>query len=177
MIEITIHGRGGLGAVTAARLLAEAAFREGKHCQAFPSFGAERRGAPVAAFVRINEKPIRARGMVYAPDHVVVLDPSLIDAVEITQGLKRDGWVIINSKNKPNRLSWPKIAWVDATTIANETLGRPIVNTAMLGALVKVTEIVSLTSLTKTVEEYFKGKGAVGNVNAVRQAYEGVRTE
>jgi len=175
MLEITIHGRGGLSAVTAARLLAEAAFREGKHCQAFPSFGAERRGAPVEAFVRIDEKPVRARGLVYTPDHVVVLDPSLAEVIDVTRGLKRNGWVVINSKNRPQQLRWNNIAWVDATRIANETLGRPIVNTAMLGAFVRITGTVNLTSLIKTVEEYFKGKGAVGNVNAVKLAYEEVR--
>ena len=176
MIEIAIHGRGGQGAVTAARLLAEAAFMEGKHCQAFPTFGAERRGAPVAAFVRLAEKPIRSRGLVYELDHVLVLDASLLDAIDVAQGLKQGGWLIVNSKKRPEKVKWDRIAWVDATRIANEVLGAPIVNTAMLGAFSKVTGIVRLESLVKTVEKYFHGKGAVGNVNAVRSAYEEVKT-
>jgi len=176
MIEISIHGRGGQGAVTAARLLAEAAFLEGKHCQAFPTFGAERRGAPVAAFARLSDKPIRSRGLVYNPDHVLVLDLSLLDAVDVKKGIKNNGWILVNSKTRPKNLDWEKIAFIDATRIAVETLGRPIVNTAMLGAFSKLTGLVQIESLAKIVERYFRGKGAVGNVNAIKAAYEEVKT-
>jgi pyruvate ferredoxin oxidoreductase gamma subunit len=174
MIEITFHGRGGQGAVTAARLLAEAAFLEGKLCQAFPTFGAERRGAPVCAFTRISENPIRTRSQVYSPDHVVVLDSSLIQVVNVCEGMKENGWVVVNSK-KPLELQARRLAIVDATKIAVETIGRPIVNTAMLGAFAKVTGLVSLDSLVKVVERHFSGKGAVGNINALRAAYEEVK--
>lgn len=174
MIEITFHGRGGQGAVTAARLLAEAAFLEGKLCQAFPTFGAERRGAPVCAFTRISDVPIRARSQVYSPDHVVVLDSSLLGVVNVCEGVKGDGWVVVNSK-RPISLPAGRVATVDATKIAVETIGRPIVNTAMLGAFARVTGLVSLDSLVRVVERHFSGRGAVGNINALRTAYEEVR--
>lgn len=172
MLEISFHGRGGQGAVTAARLLAEAAFLEGKHCQAFPSFGAERRGAPVVAFTRINDKPIRIRSQVYRPDFVVVLDPTILDSVDVSSGLKDKGLVVMNSGNIPEKLKGKRVALVNATKISIETLGRPIVNTAMLGALARVTDIVSVDSVAKVVERYFKGKGADKNMAAVKKAYD-----
>jgi pyruvate ferredoxin oxidoreductase gamma subunit len=173
MIEVRFHGRGGQGAVTAARLLAEAAFLEGKHCQAFPFFGAERRGAPVVAFTRIDNKPIRTRTQVYEPNHVVVLDPTLIEAVNVASGLKRGGMVVINSK-EPHKFPGAKVAFVDATSTAIETLGVPITNTVMLGALAKVTKIVSLDSIIKAVKSTFKGSMAEKNVAAIKMAYERV---
>jgi len=173
MIEVRFHGRGGQGAVTAARLLAEAAFLEGKHCQAFPSFGAERRGAPVLAFTRIDSKPIRIRTQVYEPNHVVVLDPTLLEAVNVASGLKRGGRIVINSK-VPHKFHGAKVAFVDATSIAIETLGVPITNTAMLGALAKATKLVSLDSIIKAIKNTFKGKLAEKNVAAIKMAYERV---
>jgi len=173
MIEIRFHGRGGQGAVTAARLLAEAAFLEGKYSQAFPSFGAERRGAPILAFTRINNKPIRIRTQVYEPNHVVVLDPTLIEAVNVASGLKRGGVVVINSR-EPHKFTGAKVASIDATSIAIENLGVPITNTVMLGALVKMTKIVSLDSIVKAVQNTFKGKLAEKNVAAIKLAYERV---
>jgi 2-oxoacid:acceptor oxidoreductase gamma subunit (pyruvate/2-ketoisovalerate family) len=172
MIEIRFHGRGGQGAVTAARLLAEAAFLEGKYCQAFPFFGAERRGAPVVAFARINENPIRTRTQIYEPDYVAVLDPTLVEAVNITSGLKPNGMIILNSKKVPDSLKNRRVATVDATSIAVETLGAPITNTAMLGSLAKATGLVSLDSVEKVIKKYFKGKLAEKNIPAVRAAYE-----
>ncbi len=172
MIEIRFHGRGGQGVVTAARLLAEAAFLEGKHFQAFPFFGAERRGAPVVAFARIDRKPIRTRAQVYEPNHVVVLDSTVLEAVNVTSGLKRGGIVAINAEEAPEALKGTKVALVDATSIALDKLGVPITNTAMLGALAKATRVVSLDSLTKAVEKFFKEKLAVKNVAAVKAAYE-----
>jgi 2-oxoacid:acceptor oxidoreductase gamma subunit (pyruvate/2-ketoisovalerate family) len=173
MIEVRFHGRGGQGAVTAARLLADAAFQEGKYCQAFPSFGAERRGAPVLAFTRIDDRPIRIRTLVYEPNHVVVLDPTLLEVVNVAAGLKRGGIVVVNTKGVPKELKAGKVATVDATGIALEFLGVPITNTAMLGALARATKIVSLNSVVKAIESYFGGKVAEKNVAAVKAAYEG----
>jgi pyruvate ferredoxin oxidoreductase gamma subunit len=175
MIEVRFHGRGGQGAVTAARLLAEAAFLEGKYSQAFPSFGAERRGAPVLAFTRIDNKPIRIRTQVYEPNHVVVLDPTLIEAVNVASGLKRGGTIVINSREH-HRFNDAKVAFLDATSTAIEALGVPITNTVMLGALVKVTKIVSLDSMVEAVKSTFEGKLAEKNVAAVKLAYERVRS-
>lgn len=172
MIEIRFHGRGGQGVVTAARLLAEAAFLEGKHCQAFPFFGAERRGAPVVAFARIDRKPIRTRTQIYEPNHVVVLDPTVLEAVNVTSGLKRGGVAVINAEEAPDVLKGTKVALVDATSIALDKLGVPITNTAMLGALAKATRVVSLDSLITAVEKLFKEKLAVKNVAAAKAAYE-----
>ncbi len=171
MIEIRFHGRGGQGAVTAARLLAEAAFLEGNHCQAFPFFGAERRGAPVMAFARISKAPIRTHEQVYAPDHVVVLDPTLVEAVNVASGLKKGGIVVLNSTKLPERLKGVKVALVDATAVAIESLGVPITNTTMLGALAKATGVVSLDSVKKVVEKRF-GKLAEKNIKAATRAYE-----
>ena len=172
-IEIRFHGRGGQGAVTAARLLAEAAFLEGNYCQAFPFFGAERRGAPVVAFTRINKEQIRTHEQVYEPDHVVVLDPTLTESVDVASGLKRGGIVVLNSKEFQENLKGAKVALVDATTIAMETLGVPITNTTMLGALAKATGVVSLESIKKVIEKRF-GKLAEKNINAAKRAYEQV---
>jgi pyruvate ferredoxin oxidoreductase gamma subunit/2-oxoisovalerate ferredoxin oxidoreductase gamma subunit len=169
--EIRFHGRGGQGAVTAARLLAEAAFLEGKNCQAFPFFGAERRGAPVVAFTRISDRPIRIRTQVYEPDYVVVLDPTLLEVVNVTAGLKRNGVVVLNAREPPKGIQG-KVAVVDATTIAMETLGVPITNTAMLGAFARATGLVSLDSILKVIQDKFKGKLAEKNVAAVKAAYE-----
>jgi 2-oxoisovalerate ferredoxin oxidoreductase gamma subunit len=172
MIEIRFHGRGGQGAVTAARLLGEAAFNEGKYCQAFPSFGAERRGAPVLAFTRIDNKQIRIRTLVYEPNYVVVLDPTLLEVINVAAGLKKGGIIVVNAKEVPEELKAAKVATVDATAIAIEFLGSPITNTAMLGAFAKATKLVSLNSVVKVIEGYFGGKLAEKNVAAVKAAYE-----
>jgi len=171
MIEIRFHGRGGQGAVTAARLLAEAAFAEGKYSQALPFFGAERRGAPVLAFTRIDSRPIRIRTQIYEPDYVVVLDPSLLEVVNVASGIKRDGLIVLNSK-KNAQFSNAKSAFVDATSIAKEMLGVPITNTAMLGAFAKATKLVSLDSLINVIKGRFSGKLADKNIAAIKAAYE-----
>ena len=170
MIEIRFHGRGGQGVITAARLLAEAAFLEGKHCQALPFLGAERRGAPVLAFTRINNKPIRIRTQVYEPNYVVVLDQTLLEVVNVAAGLKRGGAVIVNAR-KPPKIEADKVVTVDATSIAMETLGVPITNTAMLGAFAKATGLVSLDSILKVVQYKFKGKLAKKNAATIKAAY------
>ena len=178
MIEIRFHGRGGQGAVTAANILAEAAFLEGKYVQAFPFFGVERRGAPVTAFTRIDEKPIRIKTQIYEPDVVVVLDPSLLDTVDVTAGLKEGGMVIINTektkeevleklKKKP-----AKLALVDATTIALEILGLPITNTSILGAVAKATGLVKVESVEEAIKDTFSGELGEKNAKAAREAFE-----
>ena len=177
LTEIRWHGRGGQGAVTSAELIALAVIEEGKFTQAFPSFGPERRGAPVLAFNRISaEEHIRIRSAVTEPDIAVVLDRGLLDIVDVTLGLKDGGTLILNSSKKlaDVRLKFEgpwRLAVVNATAIALEILGAPIVNTTMLGALVRATGIIKLESLLKPMEERF-GKLADRNIQACKRAYE-----
>lgn len=174
MKEIRFHGRGGQGAVTAAELLAVAAFYDGKYCQAFPFFGVERRGAPVTAFTKIDEKPIRNRAQIYEPDYVVVQDASLLGVVNVTAGLKDSGAILINTEKGPSELevnTETKIYTIDATKIALEVLGLPIVNTSMLGALAGATKEVTLESIKKAIKKRFPEKLAVKNIKAVEEAY------
>ena len=179
MIEIRWHGRGGQGAVTSVELLALAAIEEGKYAQGFPAFGPERRGAPVMAYNRVSEKPIKIRSGIYHPDVVVVLDPSLVGLVNVTDGLKPEGLLIINT-SKPaevlrEQLKYKgKLATVDATHIAREELGVPIANTTMLGAVMKATKVLKLESLNEPLEERF-GKIANKNKNALKRAYNDVK--
>jgi pyruvate ferredoxin oxidoreductase gamma subunit len=175
LIEIRWHGRGGQGAVTSAELLAKAAIAEGKYAQAFPAFGPERRGAPVVAFDRIDSKaPIRVRAEIRQPDVVIVLDPTLLRVVNVTAGLKNGGTLIINTRKDFVTIeeafggNW-KLALVDATRIARAILGVPIVNTTMLGALLKTTPVVTVESLVEPLEERF-GRLAERNLNAMKQA-------
>jgi 2-oxoisovalerate ferredoxin oxidoreductase gamma subunit len=182
MIEVRIHGRGGQGAVIASKVLADAVFREGRYVQSFPAFGVERRGAPVAAFTRIDEEPVRIRSQIYNPDHVMVLDPSLMQVVDVTAGLKEGGWVLINSEQPPAAFQLPpqyRVATVDANAIAIKYhLGprtAPIVNTAILGAFARVTGIAKLQTLEQAVREAVPIKPE-DNVAATREAYHAVRT-
>jgi len=175
MIEVRIHGRGGQGGVTSAEMLAIAAINEGKYAQAFPSFGPERRGAPVIAFARISDTKIRNRTKVYVPDIVVVLDPSVLSIVNVEEGLKEDGLLVINSNKGIEELRREygfktALARVDATRIAMEELGLPITNTTMLGALVKGKEVISLDSLVAPLENRF-GRIAARNIKAMQRAY------
>lgn len=177
LMEIRWHGRGGQGAVTSAELVAQAAINEGKYGQAFPSFGPERRGAPVLAFVRINNnQPIRIRAEITQPDVVVVLDPSLLSVVNVTVGLKPEGTVVVNTKKSPEQIRQEfnikqRIATINATKIAREVLGVPITNTTMVGALVKATEVVKLDSLLEPLKHRF-GRLAERNFEAMKRAYE-----
>jgi len=177
LIEIRWHGRGGQGAVTSAELVAKAAINEGKYAQAFPSFGPERRGAPVLAFIRISgEQPIRVRAEIVQPDVVVVLDPGLLRIVNVTSGLKENGVLIINTKRPAQDIEselgakW-RLATIDATKIARELLGVPITNTTMVGALIKATGAVKLESLMEPLKQRF-GHLAEKNINAMKRAYE-----
>ena len=177
LTEIRWHGRGGQGGVTSAELVAKAAIDEGKYAQAFPAFGAERRGAPIVAFVRISaDKPIRVRAEVTDPDIVVVLDPSLLRVVDVTSGLKANGMLVVNSKKQPKQIEEElgynhSLATVDATTIARELLGVNIVNTSMIGALLKVAGVVELESLFEPLRQRF-GRLAERNIDAMKRAYE-----
>jgi pyruvate ferredoxin oxidoreductase gamma subunit len=179
MIEIRFHGRGGQGAVTSAELLAQAAIGEGKYATAFPSFGPERRGAPVVAFARVDEQPVRLRSKIYSPDVVVVLDPSLLDIANPTEGIREGGILIINSSHEPesirNKLSYTgKMALVDAGLIAKEVLGLPITNTTMVGALIRGTDLLPVDSLKDPFQRRF-GKIAGRNIEAMQRAYEATK--
>jgi len=175
MKEIRIHGRGGQGSVTAAELLAQAAFEDGWYSQAFPSFGVERRGAPVTAFVRLDEMPIRLRGQIYTPDYVIIQDPTLLATENVLEGLKDDGLILINSAKSPEELALDtkaRVCTVNATQIAVEELGRPIVNTLLLGAFAGATGLVSVDSIKKAVLRRFSGKVGEMNAKAIDRAYE-----
>ncbi len=176
LIEIRWHGRGGQGAVTSAELLAQAAITEGKYAQAFPSFGPERRGAPVLAFVRISNEQIRLRAEITEPDIVVVLDPSLLRMINVTAGLKDRGTFLVNSRKSAEAIKAEfgikqRLATVDATKIAREVLGVPITNTTMIGALIKVTNVVDLESLVNPLKQRFH-RLADRNIDAMKRAYE-----
>ncbi len=174
MEEIRIHGRGGQGSVTAAELLAQAAFKDGKYSQAFPAFGVERRGAPVQAFCRISDEKIRTRAQIYYPDVIIVQDSTLLEVVDVFGGLKDDGIAVINTKFEADQLDIDHpatIITVDATGLAIEHLGRPITNTTMLGAFAGATGLVRVDSLVDMIRERFPGELGEKNVAAIRDAY------
>ena len=176
MIEVRIHGRGGQGAVTSAELVALAAISEGKYAQAFPSFGPERRGAPVLAFTRVSDEPIRLRTAIREPDVLVVLDPALIPVANVTSGLKEGGIIVVNTSKSIAEIKKEfsithRTAVVDATKIARETLGLPITNTTMIGALVKASGIVGMESLLEPLSHRF-GRMAAKNIKVCQLAYE-----
>jgi len=169
IIEIRFHGRGGQGAVTSAEILAKAAGLDNKFSQAFPNFGPERRGAPVKAYCRIDDQPITNRSHVYRPDYVVVMDPTLAELPEVSDGLKEGSKVLINSDG-PIDVKGKSVEY-DATGLAIRLLGKNIVNTAMLGALSKMTGLVSIGSLKKAVSDRFPGKVGEMNQKLVEEAY------
>ncbi len=183
-LEIRWHGRGGQGAKTAATFLAAAAIGEGKYGQGFPEYGPERRGAPMRGFTRISTKPITRHDPVESPRIVVVLDPTLLDVVDVTEGVPDDGVIIVNTANDPSwvrqKLGLPagkfRIFTIDATKIAIDELGRPIPNTPMIGALIKATGILSIDTIYADIRKKFAGKFPEevieGNIRAVKRAYE-----
>ena len=182
MIEIRFHGRGGQGAVIGSEVLAHAFFIENKYVQAFPAFGVERRGAPVMAFCRIDDRQINLRNQIYEPDHIVVLDPTLLETAGVTQGLKKNGTIGVNGKQSLGyykELLGPdyQLYVVDAASIAVEhQLGlsaNPIVNTAILGAFSKATGLVRIESVEQAIDEYVPVKKE-NNKKAARAAYERV---
>ncbi len=177
LVEIRWHGRGGQGAVTSTELLARAAINEGKYAQGFPSFGPERRGAPVVAFDRIDTRePIRVRAEIAEPDVVIVLDPTLLNIVDVTAGLKPRGALVINTRKSLAEIEqtfgdkW-QLAAVNASVIAREVVGVPIVNTTMLGALLKIAPVVAMESLVAPLEQRF-GRLAGRNIDAMKRAFQ-----
>jgi 2-oxoacid:acceptor oxidoreductase gamma subunit (pyruvate/2-ketoisovalerate family) len=184
MLEFRWHGRGGQGAWTASELLARTAIAEGKYIQSFPEFGPERMGAPVTAFTRISDEPIRIHCAVYDPDVVVVLDNTLLKTVPVTSGLNQDEDIlIINSTEEPKkikailRVEKGKVWTVPATEIALKILGAPITNTALLGVVARATKIVTMEGIEKTVKEKFRADLAEKNLAVIKQAFEEAKVE
>ncbi len=186
MLQIRIHGRGGQGVVTAAEMLSIAAFEQGRHAQAFPSFGSERTGAPVVAFCRIDDREIRLREPILAPDVLIVQDPTLLHQVDVFQGLVPDGFVLINSKRSfhdlglaeiEQRFRRERLTTVPATEIALKHLGRPLPNAVLLGGFAALSGLISLDAVEHAIREKFSGKVADGNVAAASEAFDYVKRE
>ena len=183
MFAVRIHGRGGQGAVTAAELLSVAAFDEGRHAQAFPTFGSERTGAPVVSFCRIDDRPIRLREPIADPDALIVQDPTLLHQVNLFAGLRRDGYLLLNTSHSledlgledlMSRLTPEHVIAVPATDIAREHLGRPLPNAALLGGFAALTGQVSLLAVSGAIRARFPGPVGEGNVRAAEVAHEHV---
>lgn len=186
MLQIRIHGRGGQGVVTAAEMLSVAAFQQGRHAQAFPSFGSERTGAPVVAFCRIDDREIRLREPILAPDVLIVQDPTLLHQVDVFQGLQPDGWVLINSSRSfdalglgelTRRFRHERLTTVPATEIALRHLGRPLPNAVLLGGFAALAGLVTLEAVNHAIGDAFGGKVGQANVAAAAEAFEYVRKE
>jgi pyruvate ferredoxin oxidoreductase gamma subunit len=186
VFEVRIHGRGGQGVVTAAELLSVAAFDEGRHAQAFPSFGSERTGAPVVSFCRFSDAPIRTREPVAEPDALIVQDPTLLHQVDLFAGLRPGGYVLINTGRDAETLGLGELAAglepgrlvvAPATAIARELLGRPMPNAALLGGFAALTGRLRLASVLAAIEERFSGAAGEGNVAAARACFEHVRAQ
>lgn len=183
MFEIRIHGRGGQGAVTAAEMLSVAAFDEGWHAQAFPTFGSERTGAPVVAFCRLDDKPIRIHEPIAEPDAVLIQDPTLLHQVKVFEGIGPDAYVLVNTGRSFAELGLgelvaglapERVMTVPATALAREHLGRPLPNTALLGAFAALTGKVSVDAVATAILQRFRGAVGDGNVAAARAAYDHV---
>ncbi len=172
MKEIRIHGRGGMGAVKAAEALVYAAVMDGKYGNSIPFFGFERQGAPVTAFIRISENPIRPKNRIYNPDILIVLDPTIMNAVDVFEGLRENGLLVLNTTQDPKQMKLPEnvaaVAALDATKIALDVLGRAITNTVMLGAFCKATGLVSIDAVAEKVEGLWGAK----NREALYKGYE-----
>jgi pyruvate ferredoxin oxidoreductase gamma subunit len=180
MLAVRFHGRGGKGVVTSAELLSVAAFLDGRHAQAFPSFGSERTGAPVVAFCRVGDQPIRSHEPIDRPDAVVIQDPTLLHQVDVFAGLDEAGFVLLNTSRSLEALGLGELAarlpgghavTVPATELAREHLGRPMPGAALLGALAGATGVVSAASLAAAIGERFRGKVAHGNAAAAEAAH------
>ena len=186
MLQIRIHGRGGQGVVTAAEMLSLAAFEQGHHAQAFPSFGSERTGAPVVAFCRIDDHAIRLREPIMEPDVLIVQDPTLLHQVDVFQGLKPDGYVLINTRRSFDALGLADIAQryqherlitVPATDIALRLLGRPLPNAVLLGGFAALSGLVKLEAVEHAIRHKFGGKVAEGNVAGALEAFQYVKNQ
>ena len=184
MFQIRIHGRGGQGVVTAAEMLSVAAFKEGRHAQAFPSFGSERTGAPVIAFCRIDDREIRLREPVMQPDALIIQDPTLLHQVDVFGGLKKDGYILINTTRTFDALGLGEfvrefdaahLCTVPATELALKHVGRPVPNAALLGGFAATTGRISLESVSAAIGETFAGKIAEGNIAAAGEAFRHVQ--
>ena len=184
MFQIRIHGRGGQGVVTAAEMLSIAAFEEGRHAQAFPSFGSERTGAPVVAFCRIADHEIRLREPIMEPDALVIQDPTLLHQVDVFSGLKKGGYILINTNKSFEELGladyvrdWPadRLLTVSATDIARKHVGRPVPNVPLLGGFAAASGLIQLESVIKAIHRKFGGKIAEGNIAAATEAFNTVR--
>jgi pyruvate ferredoxin oxidoreductase gamma subunit len=184
LTEIRWHARGGQGAKTASTFLAEAAIKAGKYSQGFPDYGPERMGAPMRGFTRISDEPVRLHCAIDEPDIVIVLDDTLLDTVDVCVGLAEDGLLVINTAKDPetvrSKISWngKKMCVVDASAIALDEIGRPIPNTPMLGALIKVAGVISLEVLLDDINvkfsKKFRKQVVEGNLSAINRAYEEV---
>ena len=186
MLQVRIHGRGGQGVVTAAEMLSVAAFEQGRHAQAFPSFGSERTGAPVVAFCRIDDKEIRLREPILAPDVLIVQDPTLLHQVDVFQGLKPDGYVLINSRKSFDALGVGEVAQrfrrermitVPASEIALKHLKRPLPNAVLLGGFAALSGLVTLAAVAHAIRDTFGGAVAEANVAAATEAHDYVTHE
>ncbi len=186
MFQVRIHGRGGQGVVTAAEVLSVAGFREGRHAQAFPSFGSERTGAPVVAFCRLDTKPIRLRESILAPDALIIQDPTLLHQVDVFGGLKADGYILINTSRSFEELGLEDFAagfraermcTVPATEIALKHVGRPLPNAALLGGFAAISSQISLESVNAAIREKFPTKVAEANIAAATEAHAFVTQE
>ncbi len=190
MFQVRIHGRGGQGVVTAAEMLSIAAFEEGRHAQAFPSFGSERTGAPVVAFCRIADHEIRLREPIMAPDALIIQDPTLLHQVDCFAGLKPDGYILINTTKTFEQLGlgeflkdWhpERLCTVSATELGLKHVGRPVPNVPLLGGFAAVSGMIRLDSVAKAIEDKFgarsTSKVAQGNIAAATEAYQIVRAE
>jgi len=181
--EFRWHGRGGQGAWTASELLARAAIKEGKYIQSFPEFGPERMGAPVKAYTRISDEPIRLHCAVYNPTLAAVMDPTLLATVPVTKGLDKEGILIVNTPKDPKKvkeeLKMTKgTVWtVSGTDLAMRILGRPITNTAMLGAVARATEVVKMESIENAVKDRFPDPLAEKNIGVIKEAYKEAKSE
>lgn len=184
MLQVRIHGRGGQGVVTGAEMLSIAAFRGGKHAQAFPSFGSERTGAPVVAFCRIDDRPIRLREPIMAPDVLIIQDPTLLHQVDVFSGLPHEGMIIVNTARSFDQLGLgdfvkdfrpERLRTVPATELALRHVGRPVPNAALLGAFAALAGVVSLEAVHAAIREKFNGAVAQGNIDAASAAYRIVR--
>jgi pyruvate ferredoxin oxidoreductase gamma subunit len=186
MLQVRIHGRGGQGVVTAAEMLSVAAFGQGRHAQAFPSFGSERTGAPVVAFCRIHDADIRLREPILEPDVLIVQDPTLLHQVDVFQGLKPDGYVLINSRRSFDELGLAEITQryrherlttVPATDLAMKHLGRPLPNAVLLGGFAALSGLITLDAVARAIREKFSGALADANIAAATEAHAFVRAE
>lgn len=186
MLQIRIHGRGGQGVVTAAEMLSIAAFEQGRHAQAFPSFGSERTGAPVIAFCRMDDQEIRLREPILSPDVLIVQDPTLLHQVDVFQGLQPDGYVLINSKRSFHdlgladieaRFRRERLTTLPATEIALKHLGRPLPNAVLLGGFAALSGLITLDAVAHAIRVKFTGKLADGNVAAATEAYAYIQRE